>query len=646
MKGSSNIGMNSLAQSLKKIFVKKKKSKEDNFVGKTYEGAGDHFVEETNKNIRAALDLDKKSESYEKDLKRFGTRIKLIDVADDVTANKRIKEVPPLKKPVKASNERYNEKYEKDLKQFGTLQGIINVSNDDPAKKKKQKPFPTDFSKAAYKAMMSKWKTHKPAPLSANPYSDIFREFPKAQVTIQNKSTEEKEIVLWGANQNVSVSPPAPGDVQDHTIVAQVSIPSGVHPQGIVVNPANQLVYIANQLSGSITVLDSTNQVVKVIQLEPSFPGFSSPVSLAVNTKSSSSTYGFVYVACSVANTLVVIDLLLNVTATIPVGSRPIAVAFNPVTLKVYVANLVSDNLSVIDAESLTETVGSPLPTGQDPIGVGIHPISGEIYIANSLGDSVTVYDAFDTLVTTIPAVGQYPVSVTYNPSNGFMYAVATNTNDIHQIHPVTHTISDTIAVGNKPYNSFFDTANNFLYVQNRNDNTLTVIKSDNSIVATLNLGEQNIGGAFNGFNNSIYVSDTSNNTINVIGYLQVSSTISISSDYPEMREDFQSNPAVIQHTKFVVTGLERINSFRINKFTPTGTIKSKPLSFELYASPQSKLNVSEVFELAGTVIDGKMNWRFKLPGLHTVSVLVWYRQFEVREILGSETPLIKPNNN
>jgi hypothetical protein len=64
-------------------------------------------------------------------------------------------------------------------------------------------------------------------------------------------------------------------------------------------------------------------------------------------------------------------------------------------------------------------------------------------------------------------------------------------------------------------------------------------------------------------------------------------------------------------------------------------------MSFELYASPQSKLNVAEVTELAGTIIDGKMNWRFKLPGLHTVSILVWYRQFEVREILSPTTKKI-----
>lgn len=634
MKGSRNIGINGLAQSLKKIFSEKKKSGEENFVSKTYGVTEDSFFEEANKNLRAALNLDKKSESYKKDLKRFGTRIKVIDVADDAIPNKRIKEILPLKRPAKQTNERYNEKYKKDLKRFGTHQGVINVSNDDPAKRKKQKPFPTDFSKAIYKAMMDKWKPREVTPFSVNPYSDIFRAFPKAQVTIQNKSTEEKEVVLWGANQNISVSPPAPGDIQDHTIVAQVSVPAGVHPQGIVVNPANQLVYIANQLSGTITVLDSGNQVVKVIQLQPTFPGFTSPVALAVNTKSTSSKYGFVYVVCSVANTLAAIDLALNVTATIPVGIRPVAVAFNPVNLRVYVANLASDNLSVIDAETLTEILISPLPTGQDPIGIGVDPINGGIYTANSLDNSITVYDSTNAFVTTIPAVGQRPVSITYNPANNSMYAVATNNNFVYQIETLTHTVVGIIEAGSKPYNSFFDSYNGFLYVQNRDDNTFTIIRPDNSKIDGLSFGEQNIGGAFNSFNNSIYVSDTSNNTINVIGYLQVSSTISINSDYPEMREDFQSNPAIIQHTKFVVTGLERLNSFRLNKFTPTGSIKSKPISFELYASPQSKLNVAEVTELAGTVIDGKMNWRFKLPGLHTVSILVWYRQFEVREIL------------
>lgn len=634
MKRNGNIGINFLAQSIKRILSEKKKSNENDFVKKTYEGTEDNFFQATNTNLRVALSLDKKGESYEGDLKRFGTKIKLIDVADDAISKKRIKVILPLKKPTKNSNQRFEEKYEKDLKRFGTRQGIIRVSNDDPSKKKKSKLFPSSFSKELYKTMANKWKLRKIPSSSINPFSDLYRDFPKTQITIQNKSAEEKEVVLWGANQNISVSAPAPGDVQDHTIIAQISIPTGVHPQGIVVNPANQLVYVANQLSGSLTVLDGNNQVVKVIQLQPSFPGFASPVALTVNSKSSSSKYGYVYVVCSVANVLAVIDLSLNVVAYVPVGIRPVAATFNPVNLKVYVANLVSDNLSVIDAEALSETILSPLPTGQDPIGVGVDPVNGDIYVANSLANSITVYDSTDTLAATIPAVGQYPVSITYNAANDTMYAVATNNNFVYQIERATHSIVGIIEAGSKPYNTFFDSYNGFLYVQNRADNTFTIIRPDNSKVDGLSFGEQNIGGAFNSFNKTIYVSDTSNNTITAIGYLPVSSTISINSDYAEMREDLQSNPAVIQHAKFVVTGLERLNSFRVNKFTPTGSIKSKPISFELYASPQSKLNVAEVIELAGTVIDGKMNWRFKLPGLHTVSILVWYRQFEVRDLL------------
>lgn len=637
MKRKSNIRTNILAKQLQAIFSAKEKSGEDNFVKKTYEGTDDNFFEATNTNLRVKLGLDKKSESYEKDVKRFGTKIKLIDVADDAIPNKRIKEVLPLKKPAKSAQEKFDEKYEKDLKRFGTHQGIINVSNDDPARKKKPVPFPVDFSKAIYKSMMSKWKVRETTPHSANPFSDIYREFPKVQVTIQNKSADEKEVVLWGAHQNISVSSPGPGDVQDHTIIAQISIPSGVHPQGIAVNPANQLVYVANQLSGSVTVLDGNNNIVKVIQLQPSFPGFASPVAITVNTKSTSSKYGYAYVVCSVANVLAVIDLSLNVTDYVPVGSRPVAAAFNPVNGKVYVPNLVSDNLSVIDAETFAEVVPA-LPTGQDPIGVGINPLNGDIYVANSLGNSITVYDSSNAFIITIPILGQYPTSVTYNPANNTMYAIATNSNAVYQIEPNTHTVIGTIATGNKPYNSFFDSYNSYLYVQNRTDNTFTVIRPDNSKIDGLSFGEQNIGGAFNSFNKTIYVSDTSNNTINAIGYLPVSSTVSIDSDYAETKEDLQSNPAIIQHVKFVVTGSERLNSFRVNRFTPTGRNSSKPISFELYASPQATLNVAEVTELAGTVIDGKMNWRFKLPGLHSVSILVWYRQFEVRDILNPTT--------
>jgi YVTN family beta-propeller protein len=634
MKTGSDIGMNGFAQALKKIFLDKKKSKEDGYVLKTYEDTEDHFFIEGNKKLRKALNLDEPSESYENDLKRFGTRITLIDVGDDTIPNRRYKEILPLKGLNKSSRDRYTNTYEEDLKRFGTYPGIINVSNDACKKRNTVPSYATNFSKSAYELMMNKWKKKPVTPFSVNPFSDIFRNFPKLQITVHNISAIEQEVTLWGGNQHLNVSGSSSSSSQDAiTLSSQVSIPSQFYPQGIVVNPANELIYIVNQLSGTVTVLNSLNLVVQTIQLFPAFPGFCSPITLAVNTKVTSSTFGFIYIVCSVSNTVVVIDLLFNILATIPVGTRPMGIAFNPTNVCVYVSNLVDNTMTVINAESLVEVpLNSPLPTGHNPIGVGIQLLNGDIYCTNSADDSISLYNNTNEPIITITGITQYPVSATYNPINNVMYIVAMESNLVYLINTVTYSIVSTIVTGIKPFNSFYNSFNTYLYVQNTVDNTFTILKPDNTLVPNTSVAELNIGGAYNVFNNSIYVSDTLNNTINILGINVVNLTVN--DDYFEMREDFQSNVGIIQHTKFVVTGPERINSFRHNRFTPTGLIKSKAISFEQFASPQSKLNVAEVTALAGTIIDGKMNWKFKLPGLHTVTILIWYRYFEVRDLL------------
>lgn len=633
MNTGSNIGMNGLAQALKKIFLSKKKSPEDSYVLKTYEDTEDDFFTEANDNLRKALNLDEPTESYEDDLKRFGTPITLIDLADDAIPNRRRKVILPLPGLIKSSRDRYTDTYEDDLKRFGTYPGIIDVSNDHCKKKGELPSYPSNFSKAAYELMLKKWKKKPVLPFSVNPFSDIFRDFPKLQITVHNSSVSEQEVTLWGGNQHLAVNGSSSSTSQSAiSLVAQISIPSQFYPQGIVVNPANELVYIVNQLSGTVTVLNSLNQVVQTIQLLPSFPGFCSPITLAVNTKVTSITYGFIYIVCSVSNTVIVIDLSFNIVATIPVGIRPVGIAFNPTNLYVYVANLVSNTMTVIHAELLVEILDSPFPVGHNPIGVGIQLVNGDIYITNAADDTVSVYNNTNELITTVGGFSQYPVSATYNPVNNVMYVVAMEANLVYLIETVTYTVIGSITTGVQPFNSFFNPFNNYLYVQNTVDNTFTTIKPDNTLVANSSVAELNIGGAYNIFNNSIYVSDTLNNTINILGINVINLTIN--DDYFEMREDFQSNVGIIQHTKFVVTGPERINSFRHNRFTPTGLIKSHPISFELFASPQSKLNVAEVTALAGTIIDGKMNWKFKLPGLHTVTILIWYRYFEVRDFL------------
>lgn len=503
---------------------------------------------------------------------------------------------------------------------------------------KRSSDYPTAFSVVQYKNIMSRGHRRKANSFSANAYADVFAEFPKFQVTITNSSPTEKEIVLWGANREISVSAPSPEDVQDHVVFATpVSLPTGVYPQAVLFNPVNNFIYVANQLSGTVSVIDSTNRLVTEIQLQPVEVGRCSPVALAVNTKPGSLQRGFVYVACSVSGEVSVIDLSLNLFSRIPIGGRPIAIAYNSFNNSIYVANLIDNTLAILDGDTNAVLASSPLPVGNAPIGLGINPVNGDIYVANIDDNTLSVVNSLNAVIATVNGLDNGPVSITYNPVNATMYVVCTNSNSVYEINTSNYTVIGSTPVGIEPYNSFYDPANGFVYVQNRGDNTITVINSDNTVVATLNLDTQNVGGAYNNANGFIYVSDTTNNRVNVIGYLPISSSISVNPDYYETNSDFQSNPCIIQHTRFIVTGAERINNFRHNRFQPTGSTKSNFISFEQFASPQHGMNVAEAIALAGTLIDGKMNWRFKLPGLHTVSILIWFRQFLVEDLLRTE---------
>ena len=70
----------------------------------------------------------------------------------------------------------------------------------------------------------------------------------------------------------------------------------------------------------------------------------------------------------------------------------PVAVAVNPVANKMYVANLDSRNVTVIDgATNLTTTLTDPNALG--PYAVGVNPVTDKIYVANEYSDNVTVID-------------------------------------------------------------------------------------------------------------------------------------------------------------------------------------------------------------------------------------------------------------
>ena len=76
------------------------------------------------------------------------------------------------------------------------------------------------------------------------------------------------------------------------------------------------------------------------------------------------------YISNALGNTVSVIDTTTQIViATVPVGTEPYGVAVNPAGTRVYVANLLDNTVSVIDTTTLT--VIATVSVGTGPIALG-----------------------------------------------------------------------------------------------------------------------------------------------------------------------------------------------------------------------------------------------------------------------------------
>ena len=485
------------------------------------------------------------------------------------------------------------------------------------------------------------------SPLPYSAYNDFYREllenYDKTQITISNDSDQEREINLWGMNKGDigSVSTPLITDVQDHVVLrsltySEVQKTTGqdaIAPQGMLYNPVDGYLYITNRGSHNITVLDENGEVIKVVPLQTGAKKrILNPIGLAVNTNKNSKSYGYVYVANTAANMVTIINREHKIAGTVTVGSNPIAIGFNPVTFRIYVSNYYSKNVSVIDTE--TNTLVKQLTVGDNPIGLAFNPENGDTYVANLGNHTVSVFNQSDLLVTTIDKVLESPINVIYHPITKEMWVATEKTNKIYPIDTTTNKLLPAINVGIGPSLMVFNSNNKFMYVGNHKENTITIIKADKSIVASLKLGDIDKGMAIHPKSNLLFISSPYSRAIDIIGYSKSSKSVLLNEDYYQEAMDFKYNPIIIKHTKWILSGKDRFKVLRVIEQSPTGKKKSFPISHESYHNPQNSLNVSEITELDGIVLDGKTEWKFTIAPKQTITIMLYYKQFNMLEKL------------
>ena len=194
----------------------------------------------------------------------------------------------------------------------------------------------------------------------------------------------------------------------------------GKGPAGIAINPKTDRLYVANGLSNTVSVLNSTNnELIKEIEVG------NAPHGIAVNPN-----INMVYVANVDSSSVSVIDALRNTRIKdIEVGPDPLMVSVNPFSHMVYVADGSSHDVYVIDGSSnelVTNVTTGGRTNSLSGVGLAINHFTNKIYVTNPITGNVTVIDGNTNHILEHIPLGPdaKPVDITVNPFTNIAYII------------------------------------------------------------------------------------------------------------------------------------------------------------------------------------------------------------------------------
>jgi YVTN family beta-propeller protein len=208
------------------------------------------------------------------------------------------------------------------------------------------------------------------------------------------------------------IPPPPPGPCYP---LVETSITVGNDPRGVAYNGDDDLIYVANNGDGTVSVINGVSyDVTKVIT------GV-----VGANGVAYDSDHGLVYVTNQSIDALTVISATTNtIVETIPVGDQPHGVAYNPTSHKVYVANYGGNSVTIVDANTMTTT--ETISGLSEPAHVAANPVSNKVYVSNHGNGTVTVIRGSDDAVLATVSLGSSgPYGIAADTQRNLIYVVS-----------------------------------------------------------------------------------------------------------------------------------------------------------------------------------------------------------------------------
>jgi len=169
-----------------------------------------------------------------------------------------------------------------------------------------------------------------------------------------------------------------------------------------------------------------------------------------------------IFVTNEKSNNISVIDAeTLNVEHTIDVGDRPRGIGLSPDSSELYVAISEENKIVVLDPNSLK--ILRDFEAGSDPETFGVHP-NGNIYISNEDDAKASVFNPKTGKQLAEIKVGLEPEGVAISPDGKRVIVTSESTNMLHVIKAPENVIESNILIGSRPRAAVFTKSGDIAY--------------------------------------------------------------------------------------------------------------------------------------------------------------------------------------
>jgi YVTN family beta-propeller protein len=248
----------------------------------------------------------------------------------------------------------------------------------------------------------------------------------------------------------------------------------------------------------------------------------------------------------------VISDSTNTVIATIPVGTQPQAIVYDPAKGEIFVANsnynnaIASTICTVSVISDSTNNVIATIDVGAGPLGMAYDSAKGEIFVSNEISSSISIIsDSNNKVVATADGVA-CPEGMVYNPKKGEIfianYCAASVSILSDQNNMVTNNF---LGVGGYAHAAAYDSGKGQVWIgsgviSDSNDAMIAVVQSAGAIAYDSSKGE--IYMANNGENTVYVISDVFN--ITSISTSVAASSPKVTTPAASPQTDISSTPA------------------------------------------------------------------------------------------------------